>query len=251
MIQNLLSKISELLQSELAGLITQTAKHILDIPISDKEAELLPLIAIYPGNLEISPKFKQSSSIHPSLQELHQEIILDNSPANCTYQLDKIPVEGFTLCHLMIDGEDNLLEENLDFFIDYQQATITLKTDLSRASKLLIDYSFMSILVIQEFMQEFFIDIWDDSLTNIDKYSSLIMGIILTNNDQLINDYNLNSQLTPYQTHHIFNTHQINQIRVMNGSYSSFSSPFKFQLKFQVIGQLRIRKTVSESGAPI
>jgi hypothetical protein len=250
-IQNLLINISELLQTELAELIPQPTNHILALPITDAKAESLPLIGIYPSSLEISQNVKESSSSQPRMQELHQEIIIDRLQPAITYQLDKTPVPGFTLCHLVIEQEESFLQENTDFIIDYQEATITLKKDLSKASKILIDYSFMSILVIREFIQDFFIDILDNHLANIEKYSSLILGIILTSNDELIKSYNLNSQFNQYQTNQIFTTHLISQIRLINGNYINLVSLFKFQLKFQVIGQLKLSKTVRESVSPI
>lgn len=251
MIQNLLITISELLQTELAGLLIQPAKHILALPITDIKAELLPLIGIYPSSLEISQNIKESSSSQPHLQEMHQEIIIDNSQPALTYQLDKTPVQGFTLCYLVIEQEQSILQENTDFRIDYQQATITFKKDLSKASKIILDYSFMSVQVIREFVQDFYIDILDNNLSNIEKYSSLISGIILTSNDELVTSYNVNSALTQYQTNQIVTTHLVSQIRLINGNYTNLFSPFKFQLKFQVIGQLTLSKTVRESVSPI
>ncbi|MBD2355770.1 hypothetical protein H6G41_14265 [Tolypothrix sp. FACHB-123] len=251
MIQNLLLNISELLQTELAGFIPQPTNHILALPLTDTTDESLPLIGIYPSSLEISQNIKESSSNQPQLQELHQEIIIDLQQTGLTYQLDKTPVRGFTLCHLIFDQEQVLLEEDTDFTIDYQQATITLKKDLSKASKILIDYSFMSILVIREFIQEFFIDILDARLTNIEKFSSLILGILLTSNDELIKNYNFHNPVTQYQTNKIVTTHLISQIRLINGNYINLFSPFKFQLRLKVIGQLKLSKTVRESVSPI
>lgn len=251
MIQNLLITINKLLQTELAGLLSQPVNHILALPITDTKAESLPLISIYPSSLEISQNVKESSYSQPQLQELYQEIIIEHTQPAVTYQLDKTPVQGFTLCHLVIEQEQSILQEDTDFTIDYQQATITFKKDLSKASKILIEYSFMSILVIRDFIQDFFIDIFDNKLANIEQYSSLISGIILTSNDELIKSYNFNSQLTQYQTNQIVTTHLISQIRLINGNYTNLFSPFKFQLKFQVIGQLKLSKTVGESVSPI
>ncbi len=92
MIQNLLITISELLQTELAGLLTQPANHIQALPFTDTKVESLPLICIYPSSLEISQNVKESGSSQPQLQELHQEIIIDHPQPAMTYQLDKIPV---------------------------------------------------------------------------------------------------------------------------------------------------------------
>lgn len=250
MIYNLLIKISQLLQTELAGLITQPAKHILALPITESQAESLPLIGIYPGNLEISQNFKHSNSSQPSLQELHQEIIVDSPQPSVTYQLDKTPVKNTILCHLVIE-QQSLLQEDTDFSIDYQQGTITFNKEFSQGSKILLRYSFLGIAVMREFTQDFFIDIVDTNLANIEQFSSLASGAILTSSDELIVNYNFNSQITKYQTNQVITNHTISRISFINGTYTNLSATFKFQLKFQVIGQLNISRTVKESAIPI
>ncbi len=109
----------------------------------------------------------------------------------------------------------------------------------------------MSIVVIRELIQDFFIDILDNNLATIEQYASLISGIILTFNDELIKNYNFNSQFIQYQTNQIVTTHLISQIRLINGNYANLFTPFKFQLKFQAIGQLKLSRTVRESVSAI
>lgn len=249
MIQKLLIKISQILQTELAGLISQPDNQIVALPITETQPQSLPLIGIYPSKLEINQNFKQSSSSQPTLQQLHQEI--DNSPPNLIYQLAQTPVKGSILCHLVIEKQQNLLQEDTDFNIDYQQRTISFKKKLAKVDRINLDYSFMSVCVIREFTQEFFVDIIDSNLENIEKFSSLISGIILTNNDELIADYNSHFQANPYQSNQIITNLTVSYIHFLNANYSNFTNPFKFQLKFQVKGQLNLSRTVRESILPI
>jgi hypothetical protein len=248
-IQKLLINISQLLQTELAGLITQPDNQIVVLPLSETQPQSLPLIGIYPSKLEINQNFKQSSSSQPTLQQLHQEI--DNPQPNLIYQLAQTPIKGSILCHLVIEKQQNLLQEDTDFNIDYQQRTISFKETLAKVDKIKLDYSFISVCIIREFIQEFFVDIIDSNLENIEKFSSLISGIILTNNDELIADYNSHFQANPYQSKQIIANSTISYIHFLNANYINLTNPLKFQLKLQVKGQLNLSRTVRESISPI
>jgi hypothetical protein len=250
-IQKLLIKICELLQTELAGLITQPANQIVALPIPETPPQTLPLIGIYPGNLEINQNFKQSSSSQPTLQQIHQEINIDNPQPAVTYQLTQTPVKNSIICHLVIEKQKILLQEDTDFNIDDQQGTITFVKNLAKVNKILLDYSYMSVCIIREFSQDFLVDILDSNLKNIEKFSSLISGMILTNHDELIADYNFPSQVTQYQSNQILTVHSISHIDFINGSYSNFLSSYKLQLKFQTKGQIKVTKAVRDSVLPI
>jgi len=76
MIQTLLSQVSELLQIELAGEAIIPDDHVVSLPIAKPEATSLPIISIYPNQLEINQQLKQSSLSQPHLQQMRQEIII-------------------------------------------------------------------------------------------------------------------------------------------------------------------------------
>ncbi|WP_424103246.1 hypothetical protein [Moorena producens] len=102
----------------------------------------------------------------------------------------------------------------------------------------------------REFKQEFFIDIYDADLTNLEKLASLTTGIILTNNKELIETYNL-STANNYQAQQTATTHRISQITILEGSYDYLNNTPKLKLKWQVIGQVNFSKTITEFVAPI
>ena len=109
-----------------------------------------------------------------------------------------------------------------------------------------------SVLVLREFQQELFLDIYTQDLGKLEEISSLAIGTILTNQEQLIQNNNLeqddNSEhpTHQYQSKTISNTHTISQISSLEAIYISQEKPFAFRLKFAVIGQLKMVKTVLE-----
>lgn len=250
MIQTLLTQIIELLQTELSEHLTQPKTHIIAIPITEPQAEALPLIGIYAGKLEISQTVRETSSSQPRPQEQRQEIIVDSSNPTTSYKLTKTPLKESILCQLVINEQGKPLKEGVDFTIDYQQSTIIFKHNLSNARKIQLRYSFLGILTVREFQQEFLIYICDIDIDNIEKFSSIVTGIILTNSDELIQYYNF-IKPTQYQTNQVITTHTISQINAIDGTYETLAPPFKLRLKFKVIGQLKLTKTVTEGVSPI
>ncbi|NEP25193.1 hypothetical protein [Moorena sp. SIO3I6] len=101
------------------------------------------------------------------------------------------------------------------------------------------------ITTCREFQQEFFIDICDADLTNLEKLASLTTGVILTNDKELIENYNL-STANNYQAQQTATTHTISQITILEGSYDYLNNTPKLQLKWQVIGQVNFSKTITD-----
>lgn len=249
MIQTLLTQIIERLQTELGEHLTQPKTHIIAIPITEPKTETLPLISIYPGKLEINQTIRETTANQPCLQEQRQDITVSPNPPT-SYKLTKTPLKDSTRCQIVINEQEKPLKESTDFTINYQQATITFKHNLSNVSKIQLQYSFLGILTVREFQQDFLIDICDQELTNIEKISSLAAGIIITNHDELIQYYNF-TQPTEYQTDKLTTIHTINQIHLLEGIYTTLTTPLKLQLRFNVIGQLKLTKTITEGVSPI
>jgi hypothetical protein len=106
------------------------------------------------------------------------------------------------------------------------------------------------LTAIREFQQEFFVDIYGGNLVNLEKLNSLILGIILINIDALIEDFNSNN-VTQYQSKQILTNHSLSHLQPLEANYTTLTIPFKLQSKFQVTGQLKSTKTISESLLPI
>lgn len=108
------------------------------------------------------------------------------------------------------------------------------------------------ITVLREFEQNFFINIYDTDLENIEKLASLILGIILTNSEDLIEQYNVTST-THYESQQTTTTHLINQINALEGNYKTLDNTqnLNFEFKLQVKGHLKLVRTVAGVPRPI
>lgn len=113
------------------------------------------------------------------------------------------------------------------------------------------------IIALREFQQYFLIEICDNDLAKIEEITSLITGIILTNQDKLIQNYNIKKEnnsekpATQYTSKTVSNTHIISQINLLGGIYTILENPFTFQLKLEVFGQIKLIKTVTEEAGVI
>jgi len=96
---------------------------------------------------------------------------------------------------------------------------------------------------MREFEQEFFIEVYDTNLENLEKFASLIFGIILTNSEDLLQEYNVTAS-TSYQSQEITTVHIINQINVLETIYKTTVDTQKFELKLQAKGQLKLLRNI-------
>lgn len=250
MIQNLLNAISKLLQTEL-GEQLPSAEHIVVIPISDPTANDLPAIAIYPGSWVINQTAREISINEPRPQDFHQIILLTSPNLETSYALNKSPLEGTVQALLVLNDHHRPLQEGRDFRVDYQQSTLTLigSLDLSNATQITLSYSFPSIFTVREFQQDFWIDIYDQNFARLEQWSSLISGILLNSHDLLIKQYNTPQESQPkteYQTQQFITTHTLSQFRLLEGTYLSPKTGMRLQLKFTVVGQIKMAKAFTD-----
>ncbi len=104
---------------------------------------------------------------------------------------------------------------------------------------------------IQEFQQDFWIDIYDGDFARLEQWSSLITGILLGSHDGLIEQYNTPPEATPkteYQTQQFSTRHTLSQFRLLGGTYLSQEKGLGLQLKFMVVGQLKLTKLSNDKG---
>lgn len=107
---------------------------------------------------------------------------------------------------------------------------------------------------IQEFQQDFWIDIYDGDLARLEQWSSLITGILLGSHDGLIQQYNTPPEAKPkteYQTEQFMTRHTLSQFRLLGGAYLSQEKGPGLQLKFTVVGQIKLTKPTRDEGARV
>jgi hypothetical protein len=244
LIQNLLTAIAKLLQTELGGQLP-SPEHIVALPIPDPTATDLPAIAIYPGNWVINQTTRDISLTEPRPQDLRQIIPL-SSPA--PYTLDQLPINGTVQVQLVVGDQTRSLKQGKDFSINDQQLTLE-SSDLFKAAQLILSYSFLSIFTVREFQQDFWIDLYDQDFAKLEQWSSLIAGILLNSHDRLVQQYNIPQESQPkteYKTQQFITVHTLSQFHFLEGSYLSPKTGMGLQLKFTVMGQIKMIKAVAD-----
>ncbi|NUM65905.1 hypothetical protein HUU39_11615 [candidate division KSB1 bacterium] len=223
--------------------------HIVVGASSAPAADDLPLIALYPDKLAINQNVKETNSSQPRPQEFREEIAVNTTTPAGPYALAKTPLEKSTICKAIFDKgtvkeRQALLVENKDFEIDYQQAKIVFTYDLAKASHILLKYSFVGVFTMREFQQDFLVDIFDDDIAEVEKWASLATGMILTSHDELIEQYNFTTK-TEYTANQFLTYHTLDRIQMLEGVPSRADNCVKLQLKFKVVGQMKLTKAIT------
>ncbi len=97
---------------------------------------------------------------------------------------------------------------------------------------------------IREFNQDLLIDVYDDTIENIEKWSSLITGVILIEGDKLIK--NCNKATTPYKAGLFSSLGIIDRLRFVTSTPNADKDFFKMNMIFKVTGRIRMIKTVDD-----
>ncbi len=112
------------------------------------------------------------------------------------------------------------------------------------------DENRQEIIAVREFTQDFFIEIYDENLSNIEKISSLLIGAILTDSENLIQQYNV-ATTTNYQSQQTTTSHLINKVNILEGNYKTSEDTLSFEIKLQVKGRLNLLRNIAGTVQPI
>ena len=249
MIGRLLNHITEILRHELGGDIRNPAKHIVPGPVADPATTALPVIALTPGVLEIPSGTRDASSSQPRPQPFTEEIRVKPDHPHGPYALAKTPLSASVQCNLILDKDKLderrcLLSEGSDFTVDYQQARITFHADIAKAGSILLRYSFVGVYTVQNFSQDFLIEVYDSTHALTEKWLSLGLSAVLTYHDELLEHYNTTDK-TVYGAGVLGTAHQLAQIR-STGCVPAKSKNICWQLSFKASGQLMLTRTVTD-----
>lgn len=110
----------------------------------------------------------------------------------------------------------------------------------------------------QEFQQTFSIDLHTQTPADLEKLSSLILGILLTYQSELITAYNNTDPLSTYQAQTVTTRHHLRQFQFLSSTptYPSESAAgpgagFGLTLTFSALGHLTLSKPITEGLHPI
>jgi hypothetical protein len=219
-------------------------------PVVNPQPARLPLIALYPARFEISQSLKDTSSDQPRLQETQERIEVDARRPQGPYSLAHTPlrqsVRGELIQEVGSVKERRIrLVEDRDFEIDYQQASLSLHETPQPGGVLRLRYSYVGVFTIREFQQQLLIDIYDTDLAAAEQWASLVTGIILTDQQEFIAAFNTTAK-TEYQAGPYLTGHTLNQINFLEGTPTYTDALFNIQLKFNISGQLKLVKKISD-----
>jgi len=250
MIQKLILKLIELLETTLADKLPNPSQHIQTAGGSPA-IDTLPLITLFPGDFTVVTQPGDGPMAEPTPQELRQKLAVSPTSPAGPYLLTKTPLLRSVRCKVFFE-EGNLserqvwLQEPQDFTIDYATRQCSFSYDLTDADSILFIYSFVSVATLRGFIQDLFIDIAATSLGEMEQLASLIAGTILTHQSALITACNQDpSHITVYDSGGVSTQHQLSQIQFLEGKLEVAASS-KTQLRFSVAGQIRATREITE-----
>ena len=135
------------------------------------------------------------------------------------------------------------MTENKDFTVDYQDASVLFSYDISGASNMVLTYSFVGVFTLREFRQDLLIDVYDSDMASIEQWVALICTMILTNHDELLEQYNQTDK-TEYIANQYMVTNTISRIDLLEGIPDTSGSNPRFKLALAVQGQTKAVKEI-------
>lgn len=255
MIQKLINNIIIELETELNDLINKSEIIILNNNATENIDKKACEIYLSSGKLTINQKFNDSIKPQLSTQYISETLEINLAEKHHKYQLKYEPIEHSIRYYLLIDNQEKVIEENKDFKITQKKKDIDITIEneqlFSKATKIILKYSYIEGLIsLQEFKQELLINITEEKSEKLEEITSLITAIIITNQQTFIDNYNNSSNSpTQYRSKTVLNTHTISEISFREGIYLNQQTPLIFQLKFDIIGQLKMIRIVGQDFA--
>jgi hypothetical protein len=139
------------------------------------------------------------------------------------------------------------LKKNLPEVKQIQQEPVSLAPSIALYEfEFAVKNTSLSETTIQEFQQEMRVEIYDNSPAALEKWTSLTLGIILSDSDKIIKACNQRAKDSPYRSERFSITHLIDHIQLVGGIPSASESLFQWQLKFKVSGHLKLSKNIGD-----
>ena len=249
MIHKLLDRIVQVLRQELAGMLPSPAAQIVLGPVANPAPSTLPLIALTLGALDMPAGARDVSSSQPRPQPFTQEIAVNPASPQGPYTLAQTPLRTSVICKLILDKDtlderQVLLIEGGDYTIDYQNAQISFSADVSDASSIVLRYAYAGVFTVQNFRQDFVIEVYDATHALTEKWLALALAAILTYYDELLEHYNMTDK-TLYSAGVLGSAHQLTQMQPL-GCTLAESTSIRWQMTFKVSGQLTLTRATAD-----
>ena len=253
MIQGLISDIVAVLRTAYAGAFSgpgdSPEDHIVIGPDSPNPSDL-PYIAVYQGMMEVGTQFRDTISSEVRPQDIKESFTISGPSPPSTFSLSQTPLEGTAFCQLIysvgtVNERKRTLVLNTDYSVNTAAPEINLNIDISDADRVVVTYSYAGVFTLRDFRQEFTIDVYHNSSSEIEEWAAITTTIILTHHNELLEDFNS----TQYSMSQFVSQHSASQLIWLSGIPDHSSSPLKYTLTFQVAGQIKaIKTTIGDFG---
>ena len=205
-----------------------------------------PRIAFSPGQLQASRILSESSSA-PRVQDYVQESAVAKNRKN--YKLDQTPLDG-SLSAEVVNNEGKPEEEHIpllatdDYTVDPQTPQISLtdsgKAKAANADSLLVRYSFVGTLTMQQFTQLFTSDVRAANPSDAEQWASLLVSYLLTSHDALIDSYN--AAAVTYSAGDFVSKHLLDGFQLQGSTTDIAADAATVHLSFQATGRLELSR---------
>jgi len=257
-IQNLLQQITAAVLQHFPSNFSQPQIQILARPVDNLPPGLRPVIAMYPGKLDINQHYKESAPNQPCPQVHRQDIPLAGAALAGPYTLERAPLQGAVDVQL-IYYKDALEEHRVPLVVDKDYTLHSASTDtvtitlsqalqnrLTGATHLLLRYPYVGastlIYTEREFTQVLYLDVHDDTVGAVERWTSLLCSMLTTEHDTLVTTVSAVEDQPTYQAGLLATQHLIDRIVILEGHPVYAQSTPCFQLMCQVAGRLRLMK---------
>jgi hypothetical protein len=255
-IQNLLQQIAAALLQHFPSDFSQPQAQILTRPGDNLPPGVRPVIAMYPGKLDVSQHYKESAPNQPHPQVHRQEIPLASAAPAGPYTLERVPLPGAMDVQL-IYAKDALEEHRVPLVVDKDYTlhitstdtvTITLsqalQNRLAGATHLLLRYPYVGAPTLmyteREFTQVLYLDVHDDTVGAVERWTSLLCGMLTAEHDTLVTTASAVEDQPTYQAGSFATQHLFDHLLILEGHPVYAQSTPCFQLRCQVAGRLRL-----------
>lgn len=223
-----------------------------DIAVGSMPATAPPHIVLYPGTVTAS---RTASDTPGEPRPLAWQEDIKPVQGATSYKLAKTPLAGTPGCQAVYD--QGLPEERVTVLMETDDYTVDLitpailitaagATKLATAAILRVSYSFVGVQGVQEFTQLFYADILASTVSEAEQWSSLLIGLMLTGHDALIQKFNAAGG---YQSGDMVSRHFLDSFGLMEGNTTLGASGVTARLTFEAKGQLQLgRETAPDFG---
>ncbi len=251
MVQGLVERLVTVLRQAFAAEITGIDDHVVAGPAPVPAAGDLPLIALSPGELELESRVRDESTSQPRPREMRETIATGKTHPEGPYPLARTPLAGSLRCRAVFaPGElterSVTLVEDRGFTVDPAGPSITFTADVAGSGEIRLVYSFVGVFTVRELRQELLADVHDKKASTVERLSSLVAGIVLTEHDEILDHVNRVKSVT-YTADRYTTAHTFDRLTLVDGPAVEVSGGVVHQrLRFRATGRLEATRALAD-----